>query len=467
MHFCQQYDENVHKARINMNRGNDKMKNRKRLLPFNLVLLMMFLSACSSGSQEGSGTDTSNGSSDESGKPITLTMMLSGNKASDGEDFELETLPRLVKEKFPNITLEVQKLPDDQYNTSVRTKLAAGQGPDMFLIFPKNAAGGVNDFAKAGFAADLSDMKFWDNISQGAKADMSYEGKPYGVAKGLDFLGVYYNKELLQQAGYSEFPKDWPSFLELCQKLQAAGVTPIAMGDKDPWMIQFGMYPISANVVYPNEMDFDVKLQNGEKSLTDPKWIQTISKYKELYDNNYVVKNSLGIGSAQSAQLFIDGKAAMTFTGTWDYASMTSKGAAEFTRGFASLPGNEPEQPVFVSAATSAGYALNAKSANLDAAKEVLNYLFDGESDLFKAFVEANSSISVYKDVELENELFKEVNDNYQQTGNSVYFSNQMWPAGVSDVMQAKFAEIIAGQKTTPEDVANAMETKFRELWKN
>ena len=99
--------------------------------------------------------------------------------------------------------------------------------------------------------------------------------------------------------------------------------------------------------------------------------------------------------------------------------------------------------------------------------KEVLNYLFDGESDLFKAFVEANSSISVYKDVELENELFKEVNDNYQQTGNSIYFSNQMWPAGVSDVMQAKFAEIIAGQKTTPEDVANAMETKFRELWKN
>lgn len=99
---------------------------------------------------------------------------------------------------------------------------------------------------------------------------------------------------------------------------------------------------------------------------------------------------------------------------------MTSKGAAKFTRGFASLPGNEPEQPVFVLAATSAGYALNAKSTNLDAAKEVLNYLFDGESDHFKAFVEANSSISEYKDVELENELFKEVNDNYQQTGSTL-----------------------------------------------
>ncbi|PYE45630.1 extracellular solute-binding protein [Paenibacillus barcinonensis] len=443
------------------------MKNRKRLWALTLVLLMTFLSACSSSGQEQSNADNNGGGNNDSAKPITLTMMLSGNKASEGEDFDLETLPRLVKEKFPNITLEVQKLPDDQYNTSVRTKLAAGQGPDIFWIFPKNAAGGVIDFAKAGFAADLSDLKFWDNISEGAKNDMSFEGKPYGVARGLDFLGVYYNKELLQQAGYSEFPKDWSSFLELCQKLKDAGITPIAMGDKDPWVIQFGMYQIAANMVYPNDMDFDVKLQKGETSLTDAKWVQTISKYKELYDKNYVVKNSLGIGSAQSAQLFIDGKAAMTFTGTWDYASMTSKGAADFTRGFASLPGNDAGKPVYVSAATSAGYALNAKSANLDAAKQVLNYLFDGQSELFKAFVASNSSINVYKGVTLENELFKEVNDNYQQTGNSVYFSNQMWPAGVSDVMQAKFAEIIAGQKTTPEQVADAMESKFRELWKN
>lgn len=60
-------------------------------------------------------------------------------------------------------------------------------------------------------------------------------------------------------------------------------------------MIQFGMYPIATNVVYPDEMDFDVKLQNGEKSLTYPKWVQTISKYKELYDKNYVVKNSLAL----------------------------------------------------------------------------------------------------------------------------------------------------------------------------
>ncbi|MHA7965832.1 ABC transporter substrate-binding protein [Paenibacillus sp. CAU 1782] len=453
------------------------MKRAKTVWLALLVLVVIMLSACgsNSGSSNNEGNQTSDPSSSnagatdgsESAKPVTLTMMMSGNKAADGQDFELDILPKLVKEKFPNITLEVQKLPDDQYNTSVRTKLAAGKGPDIFWIFPKNAAGGVIDFAKAGFAADLSDLTFWDNIGQGAKEDMSYDGKPYGVAEGLDFLGVYYNKEMLEQVGVTEFPQDWASFLELCQKLKDVGITPIALGDKDPWVIQFGMYPIAANVVYPDEMDFDVKVQNGEKPLNDPKWVKTISMYQELYDKGYVVKNSLGVGSAQAAQLFIDGKAAMSFTGTWDYPSMSAAGAAEFTRGFASLPGNEAGKPLYVSASTSAGYALNAKSANLDTAKQVLNYLFDGESDLFNAFVESNSSISVYKGVELSNELFKSVNDNYQQNGKSVYFSNQMWPAGVSDVMQAKFAEIIGGKKTTAEDVAKAMNDKFQELWKD
>ncbi|WP_341279156.1 extracellular solute-binding protein [Paenibacillus sp. FSL H8-0537] len=448
------------------------MERAKTIWLAALVLVVIMLSAC--GSNNGGSATTEPAASSgtaavetNASEPVTLTMMLSGNKATDGEDFELDVLPRLVKEKFPNITLEVQKLPDDQYNTSVRTKLAAGKGPDIFWIFPKNAAGGVIDFAKAGFAADLSDLAFWDNIGKGAKEDMSYEGKPYGVAEGLDFLGVYYNKEMLEQVGVSEFPQDWPSFLELCQKLKDAGITPIALGDKDPWVIQFGMYPIAANVVYPDEMDFDVKVQNGEKSLNDPKWVKTISMYKELYDKGYVVKNSLGVGSAQAAQLFIDGKAAMSFTGTWDYPSMSAKGAAEFTRGFASLPGNEAGKPLYVSASTSAGYALNAKSQNLDNAKQVLNYLFDGHSDLFKAFVDSNSSISVYKGVELSNELFKSVNDNYQKNGKSVYFSNQMWPAGVSDVMQSKFSEIIGGKNTTPEEVAKAMDDKFKELWKN
>jgi raffinose/stachyose/melibiose transport system substrate-binding protein len=443
---------------------------KKKTLGIALASMMVVaLSACgSSNSANNGGNAQSTNAPGESTseEQVTLTMLVSGAKAAEGADFELETLPKLVKEKFPNVTLEVQKLPDEQYYTTVKTKLSAGEGPDIFLVFPKLANMGAIEVAKAGYAADLSGLSFWDNVSQAAKNDMSYEEKPYAVAKGMDILGTYYNKDLFEQAGITELPKDWPSFLAAADKLKAAGITPIVMGDKDPWVIQFGMYQLAANTVYPSDAEFDTKLQSGETALTDEKWVNTVNQYKELYDKGYVATGSLGMASSQAVQQFVDGKAAMIFTGTWDLPGVTASGAAQFERGFFSLPGNEAGQPVYASASTAAGYALNAASPNLEVGKQIFEYLFDGQSPLFEAWVASNPSISVFNGVELTNDIFKDVLTDIQTTGNAFYFSNQMWPAGVSDVMQSKFSEIIGGKKTTAEDVTKAMQDKYKELFK-
>ncbi|MFD0712263.1 ABC transporter substrate-binding protein [Paenibacillus sp. GCM10027626] len=423
-----------------------------------LATSVMLLSGCGS-------SDDNEGS--KNGDSVTLTMIVSGNKAADGQDFELDVLPKLVNAKFPNIKLEVQKLPDDQYHTSIKTKLAAGEAPDIFRVWPRmgNAAS-IIDLSKGGYLADLSDLTFMSNISDGAREDMSYDGKVYGITKGIDMLGTYYNKDLFAKAGIADVPKDWPSFLDACQKLLDSGVTPIVMGDKDPWWIQFGSYQLAANTVYAADKDFDLKLQAGEKKLTDETWVKALSMYKELYDKGYIAKNTLGLGGPQATQMFIDGKAAMVFDGTWDYPTLTAKGAADFERGFFPLPGNEQGEPVWQAVSTAAGWGVNAKSKHLDEVKQVLNYWFDNSSDLFAEWVKLNPSISAFNGVPLNNELYKDAYELYQSSGNSIYFANQMWPNGVADTLQVKFGEIIGGRNTTPEEVTSAMQAKFDELWK-
>lgn len=444
------------------------LKKMKKILTGTAAVTsaLVLLSGCGSAANNASGT-AAGGKDAKSGSDITLTMVVSGNKAADGQDFELDILPKMVHDKFPNITLEVQKLPDDQYKTSIKTKLAAGEAPDFFRVWPRmGSAAAVIDLAKAGYLADLSDLPFMNNISAGAKEDMSANGKIYGVAKGIDMLGTYYNKDLFQKAGITEVPKDWDTFLAVCQKLKDAGITPIVMGDKDPWWIQFGMYQLAANTVYSGEKDFDTKLQAGQKQLTDPKWVKAVSMYKELYAKGYIAKNTLGLGGAQATQMFVDGKAAMAFDGTWDFPTMTAKGAVDFQRGFFPLPGNEKGQPTWQAVSTAAGWAVNAKTKNMEAVKQVLNYWFDTKSDLFQAWIKNNPSISAFNDVPLTNDLYKDSYTDYQKTGNSIYFANVMWPNGVADVLQSKFGEIIGGRNTTPEDVTKAMQDKFTELWK-
>lgn len=70
----------------------------------------------------------------ENAGDITLTLMMSGTEVEN--DFDTEVLPKLVKEKWPNVTLEVTKLPDDNYYTALKTKLASGECPDMILVQP-------------------------------------------------------------------------------------------------------------------------------------------------------------------------------------------------------------------------------------------------------------------------------------------------------------------------------------------
>ena len=82
---------------------------------------------------------------------------------------------------------------------------------------------------------------------------------------------------------------------------------------------------------------------------------------------------------------------------------------------------------------------------------------------MFKAWKDSNTAVSVFKGVPLNHALNKGIYDLYK-TGNSVYFCNQMWPGAVASEMEAKFAEIIGSQKTTPEDVVKAMDDKFKEL---
>ena len=96
----------------------------------------------------------------ENSEDITITMMVSG--VASENDFDTEQLPALVKEKWPNVTLEVTKLPDDNYYTSLKRKSASGECPDIILTQPMYA--GQNScyvLAEAGYLEPLSDLELY------------------------------------------------------------------------------------------------------------------------------------------------------------------------------------------------------------------------------------------------------------------------------------------------------------------
>ena len=439
----------------------------KKLFALLLVSIMLVgtLSGCSGRKVDGDKNDQPSTSNDGqvTEEEITITMMYSGVAAEN--DFETEVLPKLVKKAFPNITLEVTKLPDDQYYTALKTKLASGEAPDIFLVQPMYAgANSVFALAEAGYLEPITDHKVMDLVGVGAES-FTYNDNVYAIPSGVTMLGTYYNKDVFEANGLT-VPTNWDEFLNVCETLKNAGIQPIVMGDKDMYVMQFGLYQIAASQVYPQNPEFDTQLRTGETKFTDKEtWDKVLEMYATLYENGYIQTSSLGLGATQAIQKFIDGEAAMTFDGSFNAPAILAQGGADFERGYFPLPGNDAGEDIYASIALGAGPAIFSKSKYIDECKAILELWFDGESDIYKAYVDSGKVVVTYGyGVDEVNPLFQPFLDLYNQ-GKSYYWCNQGWPAGVETEMEALLGELIGGQGTTVEDITKGMQLKFEELY--
>lgn len=395
---------------------------------------------------------------------ITITMMVSG--VATENDFETEQLPALVKEKWPNVTLEVTKLPDDNYYTSLKTKLASGECPDIISTQPMYAGqNACYTLAEAGYLASLNDLDCVQGREE-SLASVTYEGNIVDLVAGVSILGTYYNKDLFAQAGIENEPQTWDEFLEACQKLQDAGIQPIVMGDKDQYVLQFGLYQLAANEIYSQNPDFDTQLRTGETSFTDEgTWDKVLEMYNTLYENGYIdASKSLGYGASQAITEFIDGNAAMTFDGSFNAAAIMASGTAgDFERGYFPIPGTNG---VYTATCLGGGYSIYSGSEYVDVCKEIMDFWMDGESEAWSAYLATGNVIATYGngvDSIPNYDLFQPFVDLLNE-GKGFYWCNQAWPAGTETEMEALFSEMVGGQGTDIDDITEGMQEKFEDL---
>lgn len=434
------------------------------------AMAMTMLAGCGGGGSEEENTEqqASSGPYDEqaieNAGDITITMMVSG--VATENDFETEVLPELVKEKWPNVTLEVTKLPDDNYYTTLKSRLSSGECPDIILTQPMYAgANSCYTLAEAGYLAPLNDLKWAENMSD--LAAVTYEDDIVTCTAGVSILGTYYNKDMFAECGITEEPQTWDEFLDVCETLKENGHQPIIMGDKDMYVMQFGLYQIACNEIYSQNADYDEQLRTGDTSFTDEgTWDKVLEMYNELYDKGYIDSSqTLGIGASQAIQAFIDGEAAMTFDGSFNAPALLAEGAAgAFERGYFPIPSESGDN--YTATCLSAGYSIYSGSEYVDECKELLDYWFDGSSDIWQAYLATGKIIATYgegSDQTANYDLFKPFIDMMNE-GKAFHWCNQAWPSGTETTMEEKFGEMIGGQGTTVDDITQEMQTRFEDL---
>ena len=127
----------------------------------------------------------------------------------------------------------------EEYDGKLNALIAAGQTPDVYIC---NPGPNMDVYVNAGAAADLTDIlenqeKDWyATFTDGIFDRLTYDGKIMAVPTNFAAACVYYNTELFEKAGV-EVPTTYDELIDVCKKLQDAGITPISCSAGTAWCL--------------------------------------------------------------------------------------------------------------------------------------------------------------------------------------------------------------------------------------
>ncbi|MBH5319693.1 extracellular solute-binding protein [Paenibacillus sp. GSMTC-2017] len=373
------------------------MKKRLTLVVTLITLISLLVAACGD-NKPNSGTNKPA----EGGKEEKVKLTVWHNFA--GDDLRAQAVRSLIDEyekANPNIELDAQAIPVDGYRQRLSTVAAANEMPDVFFVY---AGSHSQEFFDAGLLQPITSLAdknpdWKNNFMEGAFDRFTFEpNQIYSAPIGLSATSfLYYNKDLFEQNGV-KVPTTWAEMMTAVKTFNEKGITPIALGNKAPWVAQSTILGSLADRV--TGTDWFLKAAKGEASFKDQVFVDALSKFKELNDNKAFQEGANSIDNTQAEQYFVQGKAAMMVSGAWTLTNLAASATPEQVAPIevTTIPAIEggAGEAGTISGGPGAGFALSKKTegATKDAALDLI-YAISGP-DGQKKIAESNSMV-MYK----------------------------------------------------------------------
>lgn len=315
---------------------------------FGAGVMALGLAACS-----GTKTDSADSGS-ASGGQVTVEMWdyLSGETANDSINASIAEFEKAN----PDIKVKRTTFAFADLSKSILQGSVGGQVPDVAVVDVVDN----QNFASLGMLKDLSnDGINKSDFFEGPWSSVVYEGKTYGIPLNSNNLALYYNKQMLKDAGV-EVPTDWASLKEVAKKTTKGDVKGIAISAVKSESATFQVLPF----VWQTGGDLKDYATSGATAL---------AYLRGLIDDGSMSEAVTNYTQEDARTQFITGKSAMMINGPWELATLTKD--AQFDWDVAPLPKDKR-------AATSMGgenvVVMNGAKQS-DAAVKLAKYLTSAE----------------------------------------------------------------------------------------
>lgn len=412
------------------------------------TLMIGTLSACGSG-------DSGGGDSEE--KQLTLIHDLNEESAINF----LEQAIAAFEEENPGITIDMETLSSDDYNSMLRNKIAADDVPDLFFIDDINKK---QEFIEAGLCTDISDQEWLkENIQESAIKACTEEGKTWCLPFTQGAMYVTYNKDVFENVGITEVPKTWSTFLETCEKLQDSGVTPIAAGYQEQWVLYSDEQCDSVVTTVKNDPENRVNLEAGMTTWAadEGHFSEVLKRMKERY--RYTNDDPFGTDWNTALNMLAVGDAGMILNGSWTPAAVVAINP-DVNLGIFPLPLTEdPADAKLPLRSTPGGFAAYSESENQEEALKFLEMLSTPEMGALMQ--KTKGDISTCKNVEVTEEdgilydvqQYIDAGEVFDWTGYSELFVSDELQTIVTDVE----TEFLMDKDMTVDEALTMLDERF------
>lgn len=367
------------------NKGGGRRRTRPRAMaPAALAAGLAVIAAGCVPGTDGSGAVDGGGAGGAGGVPdpakagnVTLTVW--DQEVRGGTNAEIEQLNKEFQEKYPNVKIKRVSRSFDDLKTTLKLALSGNKPPDIVQAnqgYPDMVA-----FVKAGLLMPLDNyagVYDWNtrypntllNLNRvSADGKQFGTGRLYGISQTGEFIGVYYNKEKLADAGIQP-PKTWKEFTDSLATLKEKGELPIQFGNLDQWpaIHNFGVLQDQHGAAEAR----DTVLGRGD-GFDNAYTKDAAAELADWIDKGYLPKDANGRGYDDSYKQFANGDGGYLIAGTWLQADL-KKPMGDNLGVMAPPPASQGGNPT-TTGGQGLSWSVTSKSAHPDVAAAYLDFI--------------------------------------------------------------------------------------------
>lgn len=206
----------------------------------------------------------------------------------------------------PNVTIERTKIGFADLKPKLIQAAATNKMPDIVILDNPDH----QSFADQGALADLTEyMSGWggtDQYFEGPLESTMYEGKNYGVPFESNATALYYNADMLEEAGIGGPPETWDDLRSAAKEL--------ATGDRSGFLFS----AVGTEEGTFTFLPFLWQAGGDVQTIGDEASVRALTLWNDLVNvDKSVSKEVINYAQADVYNQFVAGKAAMMINGPW------------------------------------------------------------------------------------------------------------------------------------------------------